>query len=869
MFKKKDKDGNEKVKKKSKQYKNDKVYTFWDRFVGLDAVEDYGAYAIAKTLYGYAVVLKISTTDIYYSSDEEKDRYLVALYALANNLDFAIKFKTTNESVNLKKYTDKIEVLDTDTRYTREYIYATKDHLLSKSKDKNIYVRSNYAIIYANYRTSDITPEAERELKNDITRRIRILMSSLEKADIKTRMLRYDELLQFLYVSLNRKSEVDFVKVLESGGASNIIDNGVSIPQARIRAHERSIGLEKEMESPSAVEAETTRGREFDFLTHGARDIKKLFVPNGMKEEEDHLYFGPGKYARMMVLDSLTSFLSVGYLNFIFGLGEVESTVIFNPVSKTKALKDVTKNLEKAEANIAIAEKNRENVDYQLRRTRDSLEKLRMDIQTGDDTLHYVQIILTLWAEDLQKLDRLTQTVEEEFARYDVIVRTCIMDQASAFRTAFPLDGRYFKESVLNVKNGSALCLFPEGNTELVHEKGIWLGMNVNTFAPVVYDRFLGQRKVAESRDILNPHVFVSGKSGSGKSTTLKLIIGRSYQANHFCVVFDMDGEYKSMASKFNARYMKIEANSKTGLNPMDVITEKDENGLEIVNLNEKVEEVKLLIASIYKDINQKGLDGVQLNQLEKAVRNTYKEYGIGYDPESLYEESDGTTIGKVLKKMPILSDIKTSFKKLFEEDADRELLNIIEYITGDSVMSIFDCRTTVDIDFTRKENRSSRLLFISLEETRGTLRSFAIKNVMSWIASKFANIKLAGIEKNLVIDEAWEIAKTEEDLAYVEFFARKGRKQWLSLTIATQKPGDFMKEGSVGEAIVNQCETKMFLKQDKNEAMKIARMFHLSPTVGDIIAGFDKGEMFLINGAGLCRLQMELTPYEKLFAET
>lgn len=60
-----------------------------------------------------------------------------------------------------------------------------------------------------------------------------------------------------------------------------------------------------------------------------------------------------------------------------------------------------------------------------------------------------------------------------------------------------------------------------------------------------------------------------------------------------------------------------------------------------------------------------------------------------------------------------------------------------------------------------------------------------------------------------------------------------------------------------------------MFLKQDKNEAMKIARMFHLSPTVGDIIAGFDKGEMFLINGAGLCRLQMELTPYEKLFAET
>ena len=76
MFKKKSQNNKEEVNKKSKQYKNDKVYTFWDKFIGLDAVEDYGTYAIAKTLDGYAAVLKISTTDIYYSSDEEKDRYL-------------------------------------------------------------------------------------------------------------------------------------------------------------------------------------------------------------------------------------------------------------------------------------------------------------------------------------------------------------------------------------------------------------------------------------------------------------------------------------------------------------------------------------------------------------------------------------------------------------------------------------------------------------------------------------------------------------------------------------------------------------------------------------------------------------------------
>ena len=70
----------------------------------------------------------------------------------------------------------------------------------------------------------------------------------------------------------------------------------------------------------------------------------------------------------------------------------------------------------------------------------------------------------------------------------------------------------------------------------LSHDKGIFVGRNIYTNAPVYIDTFCGPPTLP------NPHVFICGTSGGGKSVALKTLTARNI-ATTGCGAFFIDVE--------------------------------------------------------------------------------------------------------------------------------------------------------------------------------------------------------------------------------------------------------------------------------------------------------------------------------------
>ena len=83
---------------------------------------------------------------------------------------------------------------------------------------------------------------------------------------------------------------------------------------------------------------------------------------------------------------------------------------------------------------------------------------------------------------------------------------------------------------------GGIATLIPISNPNLSHDNGIFVGRNMFTNAPIYIDTFIGPPALP------NPHVFICGTSGGGKSVALKTLTARNI-ATTGCGAFFIDVE--------------------------------------------------------------------------------------------------------------------------------------------------------------------------------------------------------------------------------------------------------------------------------------------------------------------------------------
>jgi hypothetical protein len=848
--------------------KSEKVYRFMNEVIGIKDVFPFGGAinsnvnslnvaSYIETADAYCVIMTISTPDVEILTEDEVRVFEDNVISYMMSLNFQVKYRTTSKKIKLDDFR---KLIDRNKNETNENIIGYRKNLLNKVDEiehsKDAYLRQSYVCISANRIKSD----RERTLR-ELESRFTTVYNGLTKAGIKLRIINSLEVYQLFFDIFHKNSNLLLSETIDNG-TYDLLTQGSGLLYIVDDAPEDSVNASEVKDSESFVDAvikSTEKIKNDNFFLNGTTNIKNMVKPDIFDVHDDYISMGPQKICRMYSLENLPRYLNLGYLNEFYSLGLVDTSVYIENIPDNTVIKTITKKYSKIKSHIDLKQKEGIPVDYDQVLAVQDLDSLRQQIQTNADRMFYAQTLITIWADNLELLERKCTLFDDICSRKGLLARALIKDQREGFLSSLPLNGQPYKENLRNITCGSGASFLPVGNTELKHKFGTYWGVNGITKSPIVFDNFLGQRRLENSNDLTNPNLFICGKGGSGKSTTLKIVGARKKLADHWLMIIDPEAEYRKMVERLGGKYITIKAGERSGINPFEIEVEEDEDKkIKTIDITGKVAEIRTLISTFAKEYGGSTLRPNELVGLEKAIFNLYKDRGITRDPDSLYIDNP-LGMNQKKKKLPILSDLKIELEK---SPYTKDLADFMNIITGEGTMAIFDCETDPSMDVA-----NNTLIGFNLKELDEFTQFYAIKNILSWIWGIYSNYKYKKFDKEVIIDESWLFArKKEADL--IEHFSRRGRKYMISLTICTQFVEEFLNDPS-GKAIIQQCATKFFMRQDPAVAKQIVQQFGLSENSQSLICSFDKGQGLFVTERDQILLNVEMYDFEKEFAET
>ena len=634
-------------------------------------------------------------------------------------------------------------------------------------------------------------------------------------------------------------------------------------------------------------EIESIKKEEESVFKKNEKTIKGLIAPGGIDASyTNHIEISSARtrYARSMIVANLPRMCTFPeFLRGMYTFGDLNVSVFINPVSEATSQQDLNRTINELESERIVAldrgDINRERVIAQKRM---EAEELRDAIAAGFNKLFDSSIIATIFAYSMDELEKYTELLTSEMSKNLIDIKPAWAMQDEAFRSNMPFaDNKITKSHTFDRRAMSTV--FPFFTSEVGHENGIPLGFNKQTGLPILYDNF--------SPKLTNYNMVIFGKSGAGKSVTIKTITARSAVLMGIeSLALDAEGEYGVVAEALGGVNVTLSPNSKTVINLFDIEPEnvKDEiTGKErtVLSVENKVEDVTNGLLTMARGSTR----SQEVNELTKqiiseAVAEEYAALGITNNVESLYtrDENGGKVniaenyLGRTKKEMPTIGSwYKRICRKAQEnENQDyrfhysylvkvmkqyvREYQGQMAYFDGQSTFELLDGVPFINIDISQLEERFARPL--------------AQQIMLSWVWEKYvkknSEDKAKAAKKRVLVDEAWMLLPYPEAVDFLNTMARRARKRNVSLAVISQKFQDFYEKQEV-QAVLTSSETKLFPAQDKSEIEYLREVFKLSEGEAYFLTTCNRGEGLLKVGEDTAILSIRPTKKEFEFIET
>ncbi len=500
-------------------------------------------------------------------------------------------------------------------------------------------------------------------------------------------------------------------------------------------------------------------------------------------------------------------------------------------------------------------------------------------MQGGFNKLFESSMICTLFAYNLEDLDKQTEMLSTEMSKNLIGIKPAWAMQEEAFNSNMPyVDNKINKQHTFD--RASMATVFPFINSDIGHKNGIPLGFNRQTGLPILYDNF--------SSELNNYNMVVFGKSGAGKSVAIKTLTARSSVLMGIeSLALDAEGEYGVVAEALGGVNVIISPNSKTIINLFDIEPElvRDEiTGKEraVLNVENKVEDVTQALVTMARGSTRSS----EVNELTKqiiaeSVSEEYDAYGITNDVNSIYLKRnehaiEDSYLGRQKKEMPTIGSwYRRILKKAKQNDNPdyrfhysylvkvmrqyvREYDGQMAYFDGQSTFDLLDDMPFINLDISQLEERFARPL--------------AQQILLSWVWEKYvkknSEDKTKAAKKRVLVDEAWMLLPYPEAVDFLNTMARRARKRNVSLAVISQKFQDFYEKQEV-QVVLTSSDTKLFLAQDKSEIEYIREVFKLSEGEADFLTTCTRGEGLLKVGDDTAIISINPTKKEFEFIET
>ena len=537
---------------------------------------------------------------------------------------------------------------------------------------------------------------------------------------------------------------------------------------------------------------------EFNF---GEQDQVDLISYSGLKEEASYLQMGEN-YVRTLFISGYPYVASTGWLNMLINFNhDIDISYHLEQVNPQLALPKLNRKITELESTKRAMMKDGKVIGSEITDPLESAVELKEKILRGQEKLFQVSIYMTITADNLNDLNKLTTILETVMATRLFYIKTATFQQLEGLQSVLPR-GENILNQKRNLDSSSAALTFPFVSSELVQEPGILYGINKANNSLVIIDRF----------SLNNGNSIIFAQSGSGKSYTAKVEILRQLMSGTKVIVIDPEREYKQLAASVKGTYIKLSVKSKEKINPFD-FSKNSATGEN--HLSEHIQDLTEIISLLAGSLNDE-----EKAMVDKALIQTYKRFGFTM-----------TGKNKKAKKFPLLKDFYKELKDLKQ----RDLCNRLEKFVKGSLSSVFDEQTDIELN--------NRLVVFDLKDLNESLRQIMMMVVANFVHSE---VKSNPQKRILVIDEGWMLLQHEESARFVSALVRRARKYYLGVTVISQQANDFL-NNEYGRAIASQSSLRILMKQDTTTIKKVAEEFNLSDYEQHFLLTCDRGEALII----------------------
>lgn len=607
-------------------------------------------------------------------------------------------------------------------------------------------------------------------------------------------------------------------------------------------------------------------------MADACRDFKQVIGPSFIGYNEDCVKVDDN-YVRTFAVNGYPPMVDVGFLDKLYNSntqryvtdkekGDLDTIEYIDPVKDKVAKDTLTNEITKYEAQL-IQECERES-NKNITWLQDKIWELyeqRKKVEKNYAKMFIVSLFAALYNHDKKMLDKESRKLMSRLDGDQIILTPLFMRDIEGYKTCSPYAVCSLPKFGRNMDTEALAELFPFYNADINHSGGIPVAIN-KYLQKMIYIDFFNFKLLS------NANIFVSGKSGSGKSYFSSLLTNRSILIDAVkTVIIDVEGEFVIPTKNIGGACVKISIGSNCMLNPFDLAVEyeldKDGNstGVQKIDIKGKVSELISMFGIMRPEYVA---DGVVHAHIATCLQNLYERFGFTENPDSLYmesryydEEKEAYVNHKVKKIMPRLSDAREEFFRYADEFGDPLLFQFAESLSEfaeGGIYDLFDCYTRLDLDEEHLNQEMELTDFPCIDfDLSGVddenLRPIVMYVVMTWIWTRFIKTDLK-TKKRIVCDEAWTMLSsrfkgTDYTAGCLENYARRIRKYNGSLLCITQNFREFANRKE-GLAILSNSAVKMFFNHEEEDIAAVEGRFLLTDGEKQFILSSVRGDFLL-----------------------
>lgn len=536
-------------------------------------------------------------------------------------------------------------------------------------------------------------------------------------------------------------------------------------------------------------ESKRERAREIN-LTHGEQDSLDVMSYAGLEENADYLNID-GVYIRSLFISGYPFVASSGWLDSLINFNhDTDISYHLHEVNALSALPKLHRKITELESTKRAMIRAGKIIGSEITDPLESAIELRDKIQRGQEKLFQMSIYISLRADSLEQLNKITKLLEATLSARLFYSKVARYQQIEALQSILPRAEDQLSQK-RNLDSSSAALTFPFMSSELVQESGILYGVNKSNNSLVILDRF----------SLHNANSIVFAQSGAGKSYTTKVEILRQLMQGTKVIVIDPEREYKRLTESVGGTYIKLSAKSKQKINPFDLATSFHA----IDDLSEHVQGLTEVIGLMVE-----GLSSREKAAVDKAILVIYKQ---------------------AKTEQPLLEDLYSQLQKL----GQMKLCERLEkYISG-SLANVFNAQTNIDL--------ANRLVIFDIKDLPESLRQIMMLIISNFVQNQ---VKARPEKRLLIIDEGWMLLEHEESARFVSGLVRRARKYYLGVSIISQQANDFL-HNDYGRAIASQSALRILMRQDTTTIKNVASEFNLSEYEESFLLTCERGDALII----------------------